>query len=107
MFKNLTPHEINVVDAEGHHVLDVPASGIVARCSQHEQKITEIDGVEITRQFFGEVEGLPSPEEGTWFIVSRLVAQAAGLSRTDLLVPGPLVRGEDGQPVGCRGLSRI
>ena len=107
MFVNMTPHTINVFDRNGDHVVDIPVSGKVARCSQSERHVTEIDGVEITRQFFGEVEGLPEPKEGTWFVVSRMVAEAAGLSRADLLVPGPLVRNKDGQPIGCRGLSRI
>lgn len=107
MFINLTPHTINIFDSEGNHVLDIPTSGMVARCAQHEQAICEIDGVPVTRQYFGEVQGLPEPEEGTFLIVSRMVAEAVGLSRTDLLVPGPLVRNEAGQPIGCRGLSRI
>lgn len=61
MFKNLTPHVINVFDAEGHHVMDIPTSGVIARCSQSEQHVAVIDGVEITRQYFGEVEGPPRP----------------------------------------------
>ena len=107
MFVNLTPHVVNIFDAEGHHVMGIPTSGSVARCSQHEQQVAEIDGVTITRQYFGEVEGLPEAKDGTFYIVSRMVAESVGLSRTDLLVPGPLVRNEDGQPIGCRGLSRI
>lgn len=107
MFINLTPHTINIVDSNGNRVLDVPVSGEVARCSQHEQQVAEIDGVTITRQYFGEVEGLPEAKDGTFYIVSRMVAESVGLSRTDLLVPGPLVRNEAGQPIGCRGLSRI
>ena len=39
---------------------------------------------------------------------SALAAQAAkAAGRTDVLAPGPLVRNEQGQPIGCQGLSRI
>ena len=30
---------------------------------------------------------------------------AAVPERVDLLIPGPLVRGDNGQPIGCNGLS--
>lgn len=102
-FVNLTPHMVNVVLPDGS-VRDFPASGSVARCSQSSEVIAELDGIPVTRQTFGEVQGLPAPQEGLRFIVSRLVASACP-ERHDLLIPGPLVRGEDGQPRGCQGLS--
>lgn len=48
---------------------------------------------------------VPEPEEGVFYVVSALVRLAAP-ERTDFLSPGPLVRGADGQPIGCRGLTR-
>lgn len=102
MFKNLTPHELNIVTADG--ILDVPASGTVARCSQREISVDIIHGVEITRQVFGAVVDLPEPEDGTYYIVSRIVA-AACEDRDDLLIPGPLVRDDAGNVIGCKGLS--
>ena len=102
-FVNLTPHTINVILPDGS-VRDFPASGSVARCSQSNIVVAELDGIPITRQSFGEVVGLPAPQEGTRFIVSRLVA-AACPDRDDLLIPGPLVRDAAGQPKGCEGLS--
>jgi hypothetical protein len=53
---------------------------------------------------FGELEGLPEPIEGVFFIVSRIVREAAK-DRTDLLVPQGLIRDENGQPIGCESLS--
>lgn len=84
----------------------IAPSGIVARCSQSEEIVGAIDGIQITKQTFGEVSGLPAPVEGTYYIVSRLVAQAA-TGRTDLLVPGPCIKGEDGRPIGCNGLCVV
>lgn len=106
MFKNLTPHAINILDDQGQEILVVPASGVIARCSQREEVLSVIDGITVTRQTFGEVQDLPEPEEGTNYIVSRLVASALP-ERRDLLIPGPLVRDDQGQPRGCRGLSVV
>ena len=102
---NCTPHTCNVVRKDGT-VLDIPASGIVPRLSQTQETVEMIDGIQITRQSFGAIENLPAPQKGVRLIVSRMVAQACP-ERRDLLVPGPLVRGENGQPVGCQGLSVI
>lgn len=102
---NCTPHACNIVRKDGS-VLDIPASGIIPRLSQTQSVVEVIDGIEITRQSFGAVENLPAPQEGVRLIVSRMVAQAFP-ERRDLLVPGPLVRGDNGQPVGCQGLSVI
>lgn len=105
---NLTPHTINIVLENG--TFDVPASGMVARCSQSETILgtVVVDGIEIpiTGQFFGEVVDLPAPKDGVAYIVSRLVASACP-SRIDLLIPGPMIRDDDGKVIGCRGLSRI
>lgn len=65
-----------------------------------------IDGIKITKQTFGEVTGLPEPRDGVYYIVSKIVAQACP-DRHDLLIPGPAVKGEDGRPIGCNGLSVI
>lgn len=102
---NMTPHNLDIIQVDGN-TLTVAPSGIVPRCSSRE----EIDGtigdlIQITRQTLGEVEGLPDPVPGAFYIVSRLVASAA--NRPDLLVPGPLVRDDQGRVIGCKGLSRL
>lgn len=109
MFINLTPHVISIITTTGTTVT-IPVSGIIARVSQSEVLLEVLDGIPITRQTFGEVVDLPAASceaAGVYYIVSRMVASAAGGDRDDLLIPGPLIRGEDGQPVGCRGLSRL
>ena len=102
---NCTPHEINVVREDGS-ILSIKASGFVPRCSQTEVKVASVNGIAITRQTFGEVVNLPEERPEVFLVVSRMVADAVK-GRKDLLVPGPLVRDENGQPCGCRGLSVI
>lgn len=104
VLKNCTPHALNIL--VGDEVIDLAPSGIIPRCSQSEVSDGEVAGIPVTRQVFGEVVDLPEPEEGTFLVVSRLVASACP-ERSDLLIPGPLVRDEEGKVVGCRGLSRL
>lgn len=102
-FINLTPHEINIYSRE-KLIKTVLASGTVARREQWEG-ICIIDGITITKQFFGAVQGVPDREEGVAYIVSRIVADALTF-REDLYIPGPMVRDDNGKVIGCQGLSQ-
>ena len=102
--RNFTPHEVKIVDTEGN-VLKAFSSEGCARCSQSETIIANIDGVDVTKQTFGNVEGLPEPQNDTYYIVSRLVASALP-DRKDLLIPGPTVR-EGSTIKGCLSLSAL
>lgn len=131
---NLTPHAITVLDEDDMTVLcTLPPSGVVARVateriqigslhihgpccpvsSPHHGDDSDCDldpemgcaDIPIYRTVYGEVTGLPDPEPWTYYLVSLVVRQACP-DRADLLSPGELVRGSDGQPVGCRGLTR-
>lgn len=101
---NMTPHALNIVQRDGK-TLTVAPSGYVPRCSSTEVVDQSIGLIEITKQTLGEVEGLPDPIPGAFYVVSRLVASAA--NRPDLLVPGPLLRDDQGRVIGCKGLSRL
>lgn len=103
-FINLTPHEINIYSGE-ELIKTVPASGTVARCEQREEVLGKIDGITITEQFFGAVQGVTDQEEGVAYIVSRIVADAITF-RDDLYIPGPMVRDNNGRVIGCQGLSQ-
>ena len=104
MFINLTPHTLNIHAIDGS-VIDLPSSGL-ARVASQKEIIHVVDGVEIWAEVMGKVTGLPEPQDDVFFIVSRPVASAV-VGRSDILVPGDLVRDEQGRPIGCRGLSRI
>ena len=104
---NLCPHALNILDAEGG-IRDFPKCENPARVSQSEEVLGNILGVQITKQTFGKVENLPEPQEGTFYVVSRIVAAAAkeeGRKTTDLLIPGPGVRDEEGRIIGAKGFS--
>ncbi len=60
--------------------------------------------IPVFRTTFGEVEGLPEPQDDTLYIVSLLVRRARPY-RGDLLSPGQLIRDAEGRPIGCKGLA--
>jgi len=97
---NLTPHDITIVRDGG--TTTIPKSGDVARVSTTAEVVGIIDGIPIYKTVYGDVVGLPEPRPDTFYLVSTLVAQA--VKRPDVLSPGELVRGPDGQPIGCKGL---
>jgi hypothetical protein len=101
---NCTPHTITVIRKDGSSLVITP-SGNVPRCSTTSSEVMDLDGIAVVRSVFGYIVDLPEPKDGTWLVVSRIVLNAAP-ARLDLLAPGELVRGADGQPIGCKGLSR-
>lgn len=115
---NLTPHRITVLDRDGKTVLaEIEPSGKIARVAVTRREtglihirgtIGEVDipgnSIPVYRSEYGSVEGLPAPQRGIIYVVSTLVRQACG-GRLDVMSPGELVRGSDGQPVGCKGLE--
>ena len=82
-----------------------PPSGNVARVSSTHSQFDE-NG--IASLSFGEVQGLPAPEEGVFYIVSALVAQAA--KRADVVSPATghpdVVRDQKGQIQSVPGFVR-
>lgn len=105
---NLTPHAVNIVDSNDSVAITIPASGNVARCSQTIDIVgaLTLDSVvvPISASSYGEVVDLPAPQDGVYYIVSRLVMSACP-ARQDLLVPNDLVRNDAGQVIGCRSLA--
>ncbi len=102
-FVNLTPHEITLVREDGE-VVKIPPSGQVARVKVEQEVVNEINGIPIVKTTFGDIEGLPEPQEGKIFIVSSIVAQAA--ARTDVVAPDTspqgVIRDENGRIVGVK-----
>lgn len=102
---NMTPHAVNICDAEGVIVKVIPASGNLIRLAQFTvpQNYT-IDDVPVTKSTYSEPNGLPEYELGTFYIVSQLVKSACP-DREDLLVPAEMVRDKEGNIIGCRSLG--
>jgi hypothetical protein len=110
---NLTPHEVKVLGPGGETLTSYPSVGE----ARAEAKRVEVDRlvigpheVPVCEIRFGQVQGVPERQSGTFCIVSRITAEAAraqGRTTEDLLIPDDLVRDPDGQPLGCRGFARL
>ncbi len=102
---NLTPHEINIYNAQKELIISVPSSG-QARVQTRTAQVALEHGIPLFHTVYGEVEGLPGEQPGdeVIIIVSLLVKQELP-DRLDLFSPGELLRNEAGQPIGCIGLS--
>jgi len=105
---NMTPHTLNVRQADGSF-RNVAPSGDIARCAVT-RTVTEVrDGIEMFVSVFGAPSPLPDSQKDTVFVVSSLYLsglRAHGQDRPDVYVPGEAVRDGAGQVVGCHGLSR-
>jgi len=106
---NLTPHAINIADAEGNIIRTIPPTSPPARATSRPVAKGEIDGIPFVETLFGEVENLPDPQPDTYLIVSLVVIAAAAPERDDLVRPdtGPTcVRDGEGKIIAVRALTR-
>lgn len=76
-YLNCTPHELVL-----NNGTRIPASGQVARVAA---SYTDFDENGVCKQVFGDVTGLPEPQDGVLVIVSALVLSAS--DREDLVAP--------------------
>jgi len=102
---NLTPHPVTVVGQDGEPTHVFMPSVPVPRCREEVVTLGDLDGIPLVRKTLGQVENLPDPQEGVYYIVSLAVAQAA--RRPDLLVPDDMVRDEQGSILGCRRFAVV
>ena len=101
-FKNFTPHTVVITDR-----CEYPSLGI-ARVSQ---QFTEFNQDGVCSTVFGDLVGLPEPEDGVLYIVSAMVLSAGkALGRKDLVAPATghpnTVRNEKGFIVSVPGFIR-
>jgi hypothetical protein len=97
---NLTPHTLNII---GYG--EIVSSGI-ARANVVSMQIDTINGIPVYSSKYGEVEGLPSPEKDTIYVVSALTAQSCK-DRNDIYITNEAIRNESGQVIGCKSLAKI
>lgn len=102
---NKTPHAIHIVGSNNQVVRTYESEGQIRLAVKTVQEAPLADGTPTTKTTFGQPEGLPDFEEGTFYIVSQLV-KAALSNRADLLVPAEVVRDEKGHILGCKSLGR-
>ena len=115
-FVNTTPHEINLI-LEGGNVT-IPTSDVSFRVRSESVTVGQltVDGSPVdvrTRQFSdvtctigGEEVPLPNQQEGVFYIVSRITAEALP-DRSDLLMVDGTVRDDDGRIIGCTGFAQL
>ena len=107
MFINLTPHAVNLRASNGADIV-IPSGGVARVSTTAPSLIGEEGGIPLySAPRFGEVEGLPPPSPGVFYIVSGLVAgRCAG--RADVFAPGTgpadgAVRSEGGPGLPPKG----
>lgn len=124
MVINCTPHEVAIYSTadcylyngslylcEGDEEYPEPlrvylAAKEPARVTFVQKTVGAVDGILIYRRFTEEIVNLPEPKPNTFYIVSKMVAQAWS-TREDLIFPGTVVRDADGRVVGCIDFSRV
>lgn len=104
MIINLTPHVINIMDNDNNIIRTITPSGIVARVSTKPVLVGQVDGLNIYRTEYGQLENLPDAEEGLYYIVSALCKQRCK-DRDDVFIINDAVRDAEGNTIGCRSLG--
>ena len=104
-FVNLTPHDINMYMEDGS-IVTLPSEGI-ARASEEKKHIYSVAGVPVYSVSYGNVSGVPEEQDSTYYVVSKIVADALKDTRSDILIVTDTVRDEQGRIIGCRGLATV
>ena len=116
---NCTPHAVNLLrerDGEWDTLMVLEPSGLSVRV------VTDVENVgsvtcdeqefDVRKRVFGDVtvtdsngeEATLETEDGTFYVVSRIAAEAMP-GRSDLLLVDGTVRGDSGQIIGCTGFA--
>jgi len=107
---NCTPHPIKILKVGIQ--IEFPPEEISARCIQSTKVVETVEDINsgilfsLTATTYGEVIGLPDPEEGTHYIVSKIVAERCK-KRKDLLIPNGVQVDSKGNVTGCISLSKF
>ena len=122
MIINCMPHDVSIYrgsdcsyidrkfylreDMDLQPFITYPAAAGPARATFVQTYAGMADGILVFQWVPEEVVNLPEPKPGTYYIVSKMVAQACP-EREDLIFPGTLVRDTDNNIVGCIDFSRV
>lgn len=122
MVINLTPHDVNIYrssdcylqdgdlylreDTDPQPLLVYPATNEPARVTFVHEPSGMVDGILVYRWAPHEITGLPDSKPGTYYIVSKMLAQACP-EREDLIFPSTLVYDADERIVGCIDFYRV
>ncbi len=109
-FINATPHELNIIREDGS-VLTLSPSGHAVRVGTDRILKGTRDGVQFFEVAYGAVDfdGLDLDQvfdNRVVVVISALALAALPLTyATHFASPGDLVRNDEGQPIGCKGLT--
>jgi membrane protease subunit (stomatin/prohibitin family) len=103
---NLTPHNITLID-NNNNIVDVFQSAGLARVDSNTCQVSTVNGIPVNTVKFGNVTGLPDPQDDTFFVVSRIVADAVKGTRNDILIVDKTVRNDAGQIIGCQAFAVV
>lgn len=119
---NLTPHDVNIYreeDLDEYHRVKFgrrpycvipPSAQPTARIVTQERPVDPLNmgdvDIPLNEKVMSHIQNLPAPVDGTFYIVSTIVALYAP-HRSDLLAPTGNVRSRTGVIVGCTGFSRM
>ena len=102
-FVNLIGHDITI---SGHATL--PKCNNPCRVETQQMIIGKLGGVPIAKTEFMKIVNLPEPEDGTYYIVSRIVMDYVPFKREDVFcvdTGSTAIRDENGQVVAVTQLS--
>jgi len=107
---NLTPHTLCLASATvAGELIEIEPSGTIARVDTIRELVGTLDSpggkINIYRTEYGDVVGLPEPEDGVIYVVSGLVKSCVP-DQDDVYAPADLIRNEDGRVVGAAGLTQ-
>lgn len=98
---NLNKHAVDVQLPSGERI-QFPPSGQIATVAVKSVQDGEVNGIPVFRSEYGEIVGLPDPQDGVLYLVNLLVGQRAQ-GRKDLIGPdsGPsAIRYQEGPRKG-------
>lgn len=109
---NLTPHRIDICDENGTRIGSIEPSGQVARVSVNGFNVgfveTQFGDIPCSKTLFGGLTGLGNLDPvNCIYIVSSLVLEEITIDHPlacCIVAPGELLRGFDGNVIGCKGL---
>lgn len=98
---NLTPHDI-VVMADGEEIARFQSQGVARATMERVETGKMLLGgrVPLYRRKCVGLEGLPQPQENTYYIVSGYVKSECP-EREDVICPDTFLRDESGRILGC------
>jgi|LSQX01.3.fsa_nt_gb hypothetical protein len=104
---NLTGHEVKLRTPRGAERI-IPSHGkLRARYTTREfgNLDTEYGEIPLTKNYYQRVKDIPEPEEGVYYLVSRLFAEIYP-ERDDFLITNGIIK-EGTMIVACRSLAKI